>query len=107
MIRSGKLDQPILIQTITVSADGMGASTESFATASGAPLWAQYIPVRGMERLEAGKMESGTEFKLRIRRWAAMTTKHRVVHNSLNCEVLGIEDNHRDGDMVLSCRVRV
>ncbi len=103
MIRAGKLDQVIAIQALTVTQDGMGASVEAWATVSVAPTRAAYIPLRGLESLEAGKLESSTLFKLRIRRYSSMDTKHRVIHNGKTYRITGIEDYHRDGDMVLHC----
>lgn len=103
MVRAGRLDEPITIQALTIGADSMGAPTETWTTVSGAPTWAQYIPVRGMERIEAGKLEAVSPVKLRIRRWSSLTTRHRVLHGSKTYRILGIEDNQRDGDMVLHC----
>ena len=103
-ISSGKLDQPITIQTLTTGVDGMGSPTETWATAAGSPLWAEMMPLRGIERIEAGKMEAATEVKFRVRRWASMTTKHQVIHSGRTYRILGIEDHGRAGDMVLHCQ---
>lgn len=102
-MRAGALDQPITIQAVTISQDGHGAPTESWAAVTGAPAWAQYMPIRGIERIEAGKLENVSNLKLRIRRFSTLTTKHRVVHGSKTYKIHGIEDNYRDGDMVLHC----
>ncbi len=82
----------------------MGSTVESWAAVSGSPTWCQYIPLRGLERITAGQVVGSTEFKLRIRRWSALSSAHRVIHNGNTCEILGIEDNHRDGDMVVHCK---
>ena len=52
---SARLDQKISIQAVTTGKSGTGATTESWAVVSGAPEWAEYIPLRGNERIEAGK----------------------------------------------------
>ncbi len=104
MIDPRKLDQKIEIQAVTLTEDGMGSSVETWAAVSGAPTWAQYIPLRGLERITAGQVAGSTEFKLRIRRWASLTSAHRIIHNGNTCEILGIEDNFRDGDMVVHCK---
>jgi SPP1 family predicted phage head-tail adaptor len=101
MITAGSLDWTILIQSLTVGADGMGAITETWSTVTDAPKWAQYIPLRGTERIEAGKMTSKAVSKIRIRRYASLTPAHRVVHSGATYQITGIEDNPRDGDMVL------
>ena len=102
-ISAGNLDQSITIQKLTTAQDGMGGETQSWATAIGSPTFAQYMTLRGMERIEAGKLESVTEFKLRIRRWATLDTSYRITHGGKTYRITGIEDNHRQGDMVVHC----
>ena len=103
MIIPGKLDQVIEIQSVTRTTDGMGDSSEVWAAVSNSPKRAEYIPVRGLERIEAGKLESATIFKLRIRRFSTMSSAYRITHSGNTYRVTGIEDFHRDGDMVLHC----
>lgn len=102
---SGRLDTPITIQALTTATDSMGATTESWATASGAPTFAQYIPLKGDEVIEMGKITSNTVFKLRIRRWADLTSKHRVQVGGDNAKIISIEDGRRKGYMILWCEV--
>ena len=102
-MRAGKLDQVITLQSATTSTDTMGAETETWAEVKGAPRRAEYIPMRGLERMEAGKLASVTLFKLRIRRYADLDTAHRVIHGDKTYRIVGIEDYHRSGDMVLHC----
>lgn len=103
MFSPGKADQPITIKTVTVTDDGMGGSVEADAVLANAPKWAEYIPLRGIERIEAGKLEYVTEMKLRIRRDARVNPTCRVVHGSKTYRITGVEDNNRAGDMVLHC----
>jgi SPP1 family predicted phage head-tail adaptor len=107
MIRAAKLDQKISIQVLTTGTDGMGSPTESWAAATGSPTWAEYIPLRGLERVEASKVSEREQFKLRIRRWSSLTRAHRVVYNSKNYEIVDIEDGKRDRYQVLFCREAV
>ena len=104
-MRAGLLDTPITIKTLTTGVDDMGAPTESYAELSGAPKWAQYIPMRGQERLLAGQLTEQVEFKLRIRRDANVDSTCRVTVRGSDYEIVGMpEDNLRDGDMVIHCR---
>jgi SPP1 family predicted phage head-tail adaptor len=107
MIISARLDQKIAIQVLTTGTDGMGSPTESYATVTGAPTWAEYLPLKGLERIEAGKVSEKEQFKLRIRRWSSLTRAHRVVYNAKNYEIIDIEDGKRDGYQVLFCREAV
>lgn len=107
MIVPAKLDQKIAIQALTTGGDGMGSPTESYATVTGAPTWAEYIPLRGLERIEAGRVSEREQFKLRIRRYSSLTRAHRVVYGGKNYEILDIEDGLRNGYQVLFCREAV
>jgi SPP1 family predicted phage head-tail adaptor len=104
MLTPAKLDQKITIQVLTTGTDAMGATTESWAAVSGAPTWAEYLPLRGLERIEAGKVSEKEQFKLKIRRYSALTRAHRVVYGGTNYEILDIEDGKRGDYMVLFCR---
>lgn len=103
MIFPGKLDQVIEIQSVTSTEDGTGSVTESWTAVSGSPKRAEYIPIRGVERMEAGKLGMVTMFKLRIRRYADLDTSHRITHGGKTYRITGVEDYQREGDMVLHC----
>lgn len=107
MIRAGKLDQIIEIQSVTKTTDDMGGTSESWAKVSGSPTRAEYILLSGIEqnaeRVNAGKLESVTKFKLRIRRFSAMSTEYQVTHNSNTYKITGIVDGLRSGEMILFC----
>jgi SPP1 family predicted phage head-tail adaptor len=103
-IQSGRLDTKIAIKAPTVTQDSTGAPTTTYTDISHGPTWAQYIPLRGEERALAGQLSEVTDFKLRIRRDSRVDSTHRVTVDSVDCEILGVEDNRRQGDMVLHCR---
>jgi SPP1 family predicted phage head-tail adaptor len=107
MVISARLDQKIAIQALTVTEDGMGASIESYSDVAGSPKWAQYIPLKGLERIEASRVSEKEQFKLKVRRWGSMTRKHRVVYGGTNYDIIDIEDGKRDRYMVLLCREAV
>ena len=102
MIRAGKLDQIIEIQELTISVDSMGSETKTWTTPSGAPTRAEYIPLKGIERIEANKTGSVNPAKFRIRRWSPLTVKHQIIHDGGTYRITGIEDYKRNGrDMVV------
>lgn len=102
MIRAGKLDKIIDIQGLTVTVDTMGSETKVWATATGAPTRAEYIPLKGIERIEANKVGSVNPARFRIRRWSGLTVKHQVVYSGGTFRITGIEDYNRNGrDMVI------
>ena len=104
MILSGRLDTIVSFKSLTTTTDGMGATVETWTTMSNAPTRAEYIPMRGGELIEAGKLESNMVFKLRIRRSDSITPGVRVVTKGVTAKITGIEDAGRNGrDMVLWC----
>ena len=105
-ISAGNLDTPITLERVTVTQDAYGAPTETWATITGSPTMAQYIPVRGTEAIETQKRTSNTVFKLRIRRHAGLTPADRVKVGTDTADITSIEDNRRQGDMVLWCEAK-
>jgi len=104
-MRAGKLDTVVSFSSVTATQDGMGGTTETWTALAGAPIRAEYIPLRGMERIEADKQSEGVQFKLRIRRDVRITAACRVTVRGENCKIISTEDYGRAGDMVLWCRV--
>ena len=107
MVRAGKLDQVIEIQSSTDTVDAMGATVETWAAVSGSPKRAEYLSLTGLEqnaeRVNAGKIENITKFKLRIRRFSTMSTTYRVTHDSNTYKITGINDGRRNNEMILYC----
>ena len=104
MIFSGRLDEVVTFKSLATTTDSMGATVETWSTMTGVPTRAEYIPLRGLEQVEAGKLESDMVFKLRIRRSSSITPGCRVVVRGVTAKITGIEDNYRNGlDMVLWC----
>jgi len=107
MIFAGKLDTPIRIEAKTIaSQDAHGMPVKTWAKVQGSPSRAQYMPLRGSEAIEAQKITANVMFKLRIRRYGALTTAHRVVIDGKYADIKAIEDNRRGQDMVVWCEVK-
>ena len=104
MIYAGALDTVVEFQSLTTTSDGMGSSVETWTAMTGVPTRAEFMPLRGQEQIEAGKLESRNVFKLRIRRTALITPGVRVVVRGMTADIRSVEDNYRNGmDMVLWC----
>lgn len=105
MHRIGRLDQPITIETLVTTSDGMGGTIENYQALAKSPKWAEYVPVRSNENVYADKLESEIEFKLRIRRDTRVTSKCRVIHGSKTYRICGApKDYNRDNYMILRCQ---
>ena len=105
MDRIGRLDQPITIQELSTTSDGMGGTIDTYTTLVNAPKWAEYIPVKGVERMYADKLESSVELKLKVRRDIRVTSTCRVIHKTKTYRLFGNpEDYQRDNYMILRCQ---
>ena len=105
-ISAGKLDTPCLFERVTLTQDAYGGEVETWATISGSPKMAQYMPLRGTEAIETQKRTSKTVFKLRIRRHAGLKPMDRVTANGMVADIISVEDNIRQGDMVVWAEVK-
>ena len=78
-MRAGTLRHTIAIQERTETSDGMGGSTEAWTDVAGmgsvpAAIW----PMRGVERLDAMKLEFKEPRKIRIRYRSGIDTANRI-----------------------------
>ena len=102
MIRAGRLDQVIEVQGLTKTTDSMGATVETWAKVSSSPTRAEYIPLRGSERVEMGKLGTVHPAKFRIRRWSSLDQSQQIVHDGKTYRILDFDDNYRRGlDMII------
>lgn len=105
-MRAGALDRIVLFQSLASAVDSVGSPVETWSTLSGAPIRAEYIPLKGNERVEAGKLTDTPEFKLRIRRDVRISARNRVMVGGETCRIISIEDYGRAGEMILWCNVK-
>ena len=105
-VSAGRLDTPITLERVTVTQDSYGAVVESWAAIAGSPKMAQYMPLRGTEAIETQKRTANIVYKLRIRRHEGLTPADRVKIGTQAADITAIEDNRRQGDMVLWCEVK-
>jgi SPP1 family predicted phage head-tail adaptor len=85
-MNAGKLSEPVTFQRRTLSSDGAGGQTESWATVSGAPTRAYVTPVSGSERYASDRVEAIVRLRLVTRYTTALRENDRVqirnkVHN--------------------------
>lgn len=85
-MNAGKLKEPVTFQRRTLTSDGAGGQTESWATVSGAPSRAYVTPVGGSERFSHDRVEAIVRLRLVTRYTTALREGDRVqirnkVHN--------------------------
>ena len=66
-MRAGNLKQRITIQLKTETADGMGGFADTYPEKDWAEVWASVIPLRGVELIEAMKLEGNVRHKMEMR----------------------------------------
>jgi SPP1 family predicted phage head-tail adaptor len=85
-MNAGKLREPVTFQRRTLTSDGAGGQTESWAAIAGVPTRAHVRPVSGSERYTSDRTEAIVRLRLVIRYTNAIREGDRVtirdkVHN--------------------------
>ena len=78
-VYSGKLKEPITFQRKTLTSDGAGGMTQSWATVSGAPTRAYVVPVSGSERYASDRVEAVVRLRLVVRYTNTLRETDRVL----------------------------
>lgn len=103
----GSLDTPVEFYGITIVDDGMGGTSETRAVVSGSPKWGRLDPLKGMTRVEAGKVATTLQNKLTIRRWADLDPAYEIEIGSEVYLIDSIEDYRRGGFQALWIKRKV
>jgi SPP1 family predicted phage head-tail adaptor len=85
-LNSGKLREPVTFQRKTLTSDGAGGMTQTWATVSAAPTRAYVLPVSGSERYTSDRVEATVRLRLVVRYTSGLLESDRVqirnkVHN--------------------------
>ena len=85
-LNSGKLKEPVAFQRKTLTSDGAGGMTQTWATVSGAPTRAYVLPISGSERYTSDRVEATVRLRLVVRYTSGILESDRVqirnrVHN--------------------------
>lgn len=83
---AGKLKEPVSFTRRTLTSDGAGGQTETWAAVSGAPTFAAVTPVSGAERYASDRVEAIVRLRLVTRYTTTLREGDRVtirdrVHN--------------------------
>ena len=77
------------IQSVTLASDGQGSMTETWGTAL-ASVACRLDFIRGNETLTSGAVQPNTTAMLSLPYDTAITTEHRVVHDSVTYNVTSV-----------------
>jgi len=104
-ITAGRLDRRIVIQQATESQNSDSGAVEltwsHFKT-----VWAEYMPMRQSERFTAGRDMAVFTARFRVRYFEGLTEEHRIVFESKNWDIIGIEEATRRWALIITAEVR-
>lgn len=97
-VKTRELRHRITFQTLTLTPDGQGGSTESWANIPDTPTcWAKVTPKSAKERYFSQRVEMNTTHEIVVRWRNDLTSKMRIVHEGKIFQIHGIraEDEER------------
>ncbi len=108
---AGRLTERLVVQSVTDTTDSLGGKTETLATL--ATIWAEPIPLRADERLQAQAIGAQTSYRFRVRSRADLTPKRLLTWTprwprnaaSVSLEVHGVMQEPTRAYMVIDCGV--
>jgi len=85
-MNAGMLKEPVTFTRRTLTSDGAGGQTESWATVTGAPTRAHVAPASGSERYASDRIEATVRLRLVVRYTTTLRENDRVtirnrIHN--------------------------
>ena len=81
-MNAGKLREPVTFQRQTLTSDGAGGQSQSWATVSGSPTRAYVAPSSGSERYASDRTEATIRLRLVVRYTASLKEGDRVLIRS-------------------------
>jgi len=87
---AGMLRHRIIIQKHTLTSDGAGGSTMTWATHVSA--WASVKPISAREAFTHGAVEGSVSHRVRLRYQAGVAPAMRVSHNDRVFKILGVRN---------------
>ena len=87
-MRAGTLRNLVNVQTVTITQSAKGDITETWATSF--QTWANIVPERGVEYIDATQTQSVVTHKIYVRydtSTAAITPSYRINYDSVNYKV--------------------
>jgi len=102
-MKTGKLDQQIVIQSLTETSDG-GSLSRSWSTL--ATVFGHVMTQRGSEAFEAARVNARETIRVMIRYRSDVTTKHRIQWASQSYDITAVDrSGRREGELWLTAQV--
>jgi len=81
------MNKRVMLQQMARAADGQGGYTETWTDVF--RLWAEIVPLKGYERMQAMQLEVPVTHKVNIRYYPGITAKQRLVYG---CRIFNIKE---------------
>lgn len=106
-MRAGRLRHRLVIKSLTETRDADGAISTVWTTTV-ATIWGRVEPLTGREFSEVAASGAETTHKIRIRHFAGLTRKHRLLFGSRVFAIESVMDvDERDREMIVMCKEEV
>lgn len=99
-LAAGTLNRRIILQTVTLAADGYGGSTETWADT--ATVWARVEALAGDEAFQAMQMAASVSHRITIRK-RTVTAQQRVRYGTKTLVIRAVRPDERDEMTELLC----
>jgi len=76
-MRAGRLRHRLQIQSLAYARNNEGGNTPTWSTV--ATVWGSIEPLSGRELTEAQQVNTRASVRIRMRKYAGLTTEHRIV----------------------------
>lgn len=102
----GKLDRVVTIQTKTnvQASDGSVVGNETWADLD--EIYVQYLPGPGNERFQSQQIDARVEARFRGHWRDDITPQHRLIHEGLVYDILGVNEIGRRERIEILCRAK-
>lgn len=100
MIKAGSLDRRITVERATMSSDGLGGKTPTWAPL--ATVWGSKKDVSDSERVRALEVEAAVETRFVIRWGLGVTTRDRVICEGRTYDLTAVKEIGRHEGQELS-----
>lgn len=101
--RAGDLNQRVRLEKVEQVEDGGGGWVDSWVPAA-PPLWAEVLPLNGVERLQAEQVASQVSYRVALR-WRPDITNHmRIIWRGRVLEIVAVADAGPAAFLELDCK---
>ena len=104
-MRAGRMDRRIIIEVNTPTTDSHGDEIDSWATLD--TVWAEQVPLRGVERQQSQQTLAQADYRFRIRYRTDVTPKNRIKIGSDIYDITAVMEIARSQGIEIMAKLNV